>query len=375
MNRSNKEVVSYFSHDSNARNTEKLIRVRMRHNAAGYGVYFMILERLREEPDYMSVKDYNVIAFDLRVDASLIKSVVEDFGLFVFTEDGKYFYSESFSRRMIKKDEIACKRSEAGKLSAASKWGESEQEHNISPSMLRSKRMKMAKEKGTHTVEEWEEMKDFFGECVICGSKDKLVKDHITPIYQNGSDAITNLQPLCSSCNSRKGPDNKDYRIEWCKNRGVMMPNKWLTHGGEMANNKIKEKKNIIPPPKGGGNKKQPEKEISFVPTDFMEAFTLWLDYKKERRQTYKGERSLKILFEKLHKLSGGDPVTALEIVKQSIANNYSGLFPLNEQSNATNRTTHTNTKREANKRAFDVLMQHCREHQEGMDEQVERPF
>ena len=56
----------------------------------------MILERLREEPEYMSVKDYNMIAFDLREDASLIKSVIEDFGLFVFTEDGKYFYSESF---------------------------------------------------------------------------------------------------------------------------------------------------------------------------------------------------------------------------------------------------------------------------------------
>ncbi|MEI3107205.1 MAG: hypothetical protein V8T16_17530 [Parabacteroides merdae] len=51
----------------------------------------MILERLREEPEYMSVKDYNMIAFDLREDASLIKSVIEDFGLFVFTEDGKYF--------------------------------------------------------------------------------------------------------------------------------------------------------------------------------------------------------------------------------------------------------------------------------------------
>lgn len=113
---------SYFSHDSNARNSEKLIRLRMRHKAAGYGVFFMILERLREEPNYMSVKDYNVIAFDLREDASLIKSVVEDFGLFVFTEDGKYFYSESFSRRMGIKDSEKAKRSEAGKKGMARRW-------------------------------------------------------------------------------------------------------------------------------------------------------------------------------------------------------------------------------------------------------------
>lgn len=118
-----KELTSYFPHDSNARNSDKLIRLRMRHKAAGYGVFFMILERLREEPNYMSVKDYNMIAFDLREDASLIKSIIEDFGLFVFTEDGKYFYSESFKQRMGFKDEKSRKRSEAGKLGMAKRWG------------------------------------------------------------------------------------------------------------------------------------------------------------------------------------------------------------------------------------------------------------
>lgn len=123
-----KELTSYFPHDSNARNSDKLIRLRMRHKASGYGVFFMILERLREEPEYMSVKDYNMIAFDLREDASLIKSVIEDFGLFVFTEDGKYFYSESFKKRMGYKDDKSKKRSEAGKKGVAKRWGEKESE-------------------------------------------------------------------------------------------------------------------------------------------------------------------------------------------------------------------------------------------------------
>lgn len=118
-----KEIKNYFPHDSNARNSEKLIRLRMRHKAAGYGVYFMILERMREEDNYMSIKDYNMIAFDLREDASLIKSVIEDFGLFVFTEDGKYFYSESFKRRMDYKDEKTQLRSEAGKKGMSARWG------------------------------------------------------------------------------------------------------------------------------------------------------------------------------------------------------------------------------------------------------------
>ena len=95
----------------------------MKHKAAGYGVYFMILERLREEEGYMSVKDYNMIAFDLREDTSLIKSVVEDFGLFVFTDDGEYFYSESFNARMEKMKTTSESRSGSGRKGAEKRWG------------------------------------------------------------------------------------------------------------------------------------------------------------------------------------------------------------------------------------------------------------
>jgi hypothetical protein len=108
----------YFSHDCNARNDEKLIAVRMRFGAEGYGVYFMILERLMESTNYIHVKDYNTISFDLRVNNSIVKEIIEDFGLFVFTEDGKSFYSESFIRRMKPLDNIREQRRLAGKKSA-----------------------------------------------------------------------------------------------------------------------------------------------------------------------------------------------------------------------------------------------------------------
>ncbi|MFB5397534.1 DnaD domain protein [Enterococcus faecalis] len=113
---------SYFPHDSNARNSDKLIPVRMKYGAEGYGIYFMILERLREEKNYMSIRDYNTLAFDLRVDTSKIKAIVEDFGLFTFTEDGECFYSEGFNKRMEYKDAKSKKRSEAGKKGAAKRW-------------------------------------------------------------------------------------------------------------------------------------------------------------------------------------------------------------------------------------------------------------
>ena len=114
-----KTLSSYFPHDSNARNDERLVNVRMKHGPAGYGVYFMLVERLREDPEYMSVVDYNLIAFDLRIDASLAKSIIWDFGLFAFTVDterGECFYSESLRQRMARKDEITAKRKAASAI-------------------------------------------------------------------------------------------------------------------------------------------------------------------------------------------------------------------------------------------------------------------
>lgn len=108
----------FFSHDCNARNDEKILAVRMKHKVEGYGVYFMIIERLVESTDYMSIKDYNLIAFDLRVSAELVKSIVEKFGLFEFTEDGEKFFSSSLIRRMEPLDNQRKQRSAAGKASA-----------------------------------------------------------------------------------------------------------------------------------------------------------------------------------------------------------------------------------------------------------------
>lgn len=116
----------YFSHDSNARNDEKILAVRMRLGVEGYGIYFMILERLRDESDNMSIKDYNILAFDFRVSADKVKTVIEDFELFEFTEDNKFFYSKRMMNNMKMKNE----KSEKARLSAEKRWNKSESDAN-----------------------------------------------------------------------------------------------------------------------------------------------------------------------------------------------------------------------------------------------------
>lgn len=112
-------------------------------------------------------------------------------------------------------------RREAGKYGAEKKWGD-----RPKSSAVRSERLTAARERGRHTTEQWNLLLAFCGDaCLRCDVRGKLVKDHIRPIYQGGSDSIENIQPLCSSCNSSKGPEDKDYRPSGWQN-ACQMPGK-----------------------------------------------------------------------------------------------------------------------------------------------------
>lgn len=59
---------------------------------------------------------------------------------------------------------------------------------------------------GEHSLLEWNRLCELFGnKCLSCGLKVKLTKDHIVPLSKGGTDYIENIQPLCISCNSKKG--------------------------------------------------------------------------------------------------------------------------------------------------------------------------
>lgn len=67
---------------------------------------------------------------------------------------------------------------------------------------------------GSYTVAEWKSLLDHYGNrCLCCGRNDvRLAADHIVPVVRGGSSSIDNIQPLCNSCNSRKGTKTIDYR-------------------------------------------------------------------------------------------------------------------------------------------------------------------
>jgi ribosomal protein L12E/L44/L45/RPP1/RPP2 len=136
----------YFSHDSNARNDEKVLSLRMSLGMEGYGIYWSIIEKMRENTDYMCSKAYDLIAFDLRVEEDKIKRVVEDFGLFEISESGKKFYSKSLLNRMAKMNE----KSEKARESANARWnksGKAKEDANAIQTQSDSNAIKEKKEK------------------------------------------------------------------------------------------------------------------------------------------------------------------------------------------------------------------------------------
>ncbi len=77
----------------------------------------------------------------------------------------------------------------------------------------------------------------------------------------------------------------------------------------------------------GKKGKKIPDWDLSFVDESFRPVFENWLAYKQERKESYKSAKSVKMAYERLFKLSDGNPAVAKEIIEQSIASNWAGLF------------------------------------------------
>ena len=126
----------YFKHDLNAHEDEKILDLRMEHGMEGYGIYWLLIELLASSTDYAMGFNPKRIAFSNSASEQVVKSVIEDFDLFV-VGDG-IFTSKSLRDRMMRLDEIKNKRAEAGRKGGKSK---------ANAKQLLSKREAIAKQK------------------------------------------------------------------------------------------------------------------------------------------------------------------------------------------------------------------------------------
>ncbi len=100
----------YFSHDYNARMDEKIKHLLSKQGYLGYGIYWAIIEDLYNNTNVLRL-NYDSIAYDLHTSPDIIKSVINDFDLFLI--DGDIFGSESVERRIAKRVSISTKARES----------------------------------------------------------------------------------------------------------------------------------------------------------------------------------------------------------------------------------------------------------------------
>lgn len=120
----NKKDTYYFSHDSNALSDPKILAMRCDYGFESYGLYWAIIELLRNEATYKLPLNKNTCrAIKMQTGTTIdVESYLNDCineytdnesGNGLFNTDGKSFWSASLLRRMEKYETLKEKRSQA----------------------------------------------------------------------------------------------------------------------------------------------------------------------------------------------------------------------------------------------------------------------
>lgn len=123
----------YFSHDYDPLSDPKLLALVGEHGAAGYGIYWRIVEMLHSDDDHKLEHEryiYAAIAKQMSTSREEVESIIS-YSIEVcklFVSDGSYFWSERVFRNMDKREEIRDKRRKAGLASAEARKGPTTQQ-------------------------------------------------------------------------------------------------------------------------------------------------------------------------------------------------------------------------------------------------------
>ena len=116
-------MYNYIPHPSNSRSSSGLVALRIDEGAAGYGIYWMVLELLRDAPAYRYSSSAKAIAFALNLpDVDQVQRVISSYGLFDVDDNGLLYcpwLEAQLSTYSDKKQALQ----EAGRRGAAKRWG------------------------------------------------------------------------------------------------------------------------------------------------------------------------------------------------------------------------------------------------------------
>jgi hypothetical protein len=105
--------------------------------------------------------------------------------------------------------------------------------------------------------------------------------------------------------------------------------------GGEGADKSFLSETNTAPEKEKSCAKKEKAQPLrfDFVAEPFREAFMRFIDYRKSVRKPFRTQQGVEAAYRKLLEYSNKNPARAAQIVEQSIANEWQGLFELKTSS------------------------------------------
>lgn len=111
----------WFKHDSNAKDDFKCMLLIEQLGCAGYGIFWILVETLREQKDYKyPIYLLSALARKYNTTQAKMETVVNNYKLFEIDKEN-LFFSHSFNRRMENLDKIKEQRRIAGKKSGESR--------------------------------------------------------------------------------------------------------------------------------------------------------------------------------------------------------------------------------------------------------------
>lgn len=111
----------YFPHDATASNNIKLMLLISTEGAKGYGVYWLLLEFLRQQQGYIGkLNMLDMLARRVKTTRTIVQRIITDYALFVVKDE--CFYSPGLSERMRPLDDKRATKSEQCRRAASVKW-------------------------------------------------------------------------------------------------------------------------------------------------------------------------------------------------------------------------------------------------------------
>lgn len=120
-----------FLFPSNFRNQNSIKRLIKEFNVQGYGVVVYLLETLSETTDHKyPINDIDLLADEMKVSVPIIRTIIENYGLFEVSEDtdGQEFFSTQLNEWLEPYYRKVKNASRAGKISALKKKKKQEEQ-------------------------------------------------------------------------------------------------------------------------------------------------------------------------------------------------------------------------------------------------------